>query len=42
MATQDRCCSIVPYFKVHDGKMEAFKALCQRFVEKTGEESGWW
>ncbi len=38
MATQDKCCTIVPYFKVQDGKLEAFKALCERFVEKTNEE----
>lgn len=23
MATQDRCCTIVPYYNVHPGKMEA-------------------
>ena len=39
MATQDRCCTIVPYFKVNPGKLPAFKALCERFVAKTqGEE----
>lgn len=38
MATQDRCCTIVPYFKVQSGKLEAFKALCERFVEKTRGE----
>ena len=40
MATQDKCCSIVPYFKVHDGQLAAFQALCERFVEKTSDESG--
>jgi quinol monooxygenase YgiN len=39
MATQDKCCTIVPYFKVHDGKLEAFHALCERFVAQTNEES---
>ena len=39
MATQDKCCTIVPYFKVQSGKLEAFKALCERFVEKTGKEA---
>lgn len=39
MATQDKCCTIVPYFKVQSGKLEAFKMLCERFVEKTDEES---
>ncbi len=38
MATTDTCCTIVPYFKVHDGKLEAFKELCERFVEKTDQE----
>ena len=38
MATQDKCCSIVPYFKVHSGKLEAFKALCEQFVEKASTE----
>jgi hypothetical protein len=31
-------CTIAPYFKVHDGKLEAFKLLCEQFVEKTNEE----
>ena len=39
MATEDTCCTIAPYFKVKEGKLEAFKNLCERFVEKTGEES---
>ena len=38
MATQDACCTIVPYFKVQAGKLDAFKALCERFVEKTSQE----
>ena len=38
MATQDKCCTIVPYFKVHSGQLEAFKALCEQFVEKTKQE----
>jgi len=39
MATQDTCCTIVPYFKVQSGKLDAFKALCEQFVAKTQEES---
>ena len=39
MATQDTCCTIVPYFKVSDGKLVAFKELCEKFVEKTKNES---
>jgi quinol monooxygenase YgiN len=40
MATNDTCCTIVPYFKVFDGKLDAFRALCERFVETTSSESG--
>lgn len=40
MATQDTCCSIAPYFKVHSGQLDAFRALCERFVDKTNEEPG--
>ncbi|MFZ4700913.1 MAG: putative quinol monooxygenase, partial [Candidatus Methylumidiphilus sp.] len=38
MATQDTCVSIVPYFKVAEGKLADFKALCEQFVEKTQAE----
>ena len=38
MATQDTCCTIVPYFKVHDGKLDAFKSLCEAFVKQTETE----
>jgi len=40
MATNDRCCTIAPYFRVHDGQLEAFRELCERFVDKAGEEAG--
>ncbi len=39
MATQDKCCSIVPYFKVLEGKLGAFKELCERFVATTKGEA---
>ncbi len=40
MATQkDKCCSIAPYFKIEDGKLDAFKSLCEKFVQKSSEES---
>jgi quinol monooxygenase YgiN len=39
MATQDKCCTIGPYFKVHEGELGPFKTLCEQFVEKTGKES---
>lgn len=35
MAVRDKYCTIVPYFKVADGKLEAFKELCEQLVEKT-------
>ena len=39
MVTQDKCCTIVPYFKVSNGKLDAFKELCEQFVDKTNSES---
>ena len=38
MATQDKCCTIVPYFKVQSDQLGAFKEMCEQFVEKTNEE----
>ena len=38
MATKDKCCTIVPYFKVQNGKLEAFKALSEQMVENTTKE----
>lgn len=40
MATTDTCCTLVPYFKVHAGQLDAFKELCEQFVTKTNDESG--
>ena len=40
MATDDTCCTIVPYFKVSAENLSAFKALCERFVAQTDRESG--
>ena len=40
MATEDKCFTIVPYFKIHNGKTQSFKALCERFVDKTRTEPG--
>jgi hypothetical protein len=40
MATNDMCCSSAPYFKAHEGKLEALKTLCDQLVQKTSEESG--
>ncbi len=38
MATQDRCCTIVPYFKVAPGQLPSFRALCEQFVARTERE----
>jgi quinol monooxygenase YgiN len=38
MEAKDSYCRIVAVSKVHSGKLEAFKELCQKFVEKTGRE----
>ncbi|MCM8540660.1 MAG: hypothetical protein NE328_10325 [Lentisphaeraceae bacterium] len=38
MATRDKCCSIVPYFKINEGQVAAFKALCEQFVAQTKNE----
>lgn len=40
MLNEDTCCTLVPYFTVHEGKLDAFKALGPRFVEKTRSEPG--
>jgi len=38
MAATDRVCTLVPYFKVAEGKMSEFRALCEKFVAKTKPE----
>lgn len=40
MSTLDQYCTISPYFRVLDGKLDQFKALCVRFIEKTQTEPG--
>ncbi|MDT8399756.1 MAG: hypothetical protein RQ899_14195 [Pseudomonadales bacterium] len=39
-APQDTCCSIAPYFKVNEGQLPAFKALCRKFVAASSGEKG--
>ena len=40
MALDDTVCTLVPYFLVNDGELDAFKALGERMVEKTrGEDA---
>lgn len=38
--TPDTSVSLHPYFKIHPGKIDAFKALSRRFVEQTKAEPG--
>jgi quinol monooxygenase YgiN len=38
MATQDRHVSIHPYFKISEGKLDAFRELCEQFVSLTSKE----
>ena len=40
MAQPDTCVTIVPYFKVHDGKLDEFKNGCAQFIETTKSEPG--
>ena len=40
MATEDKCCTLLPYFKIHSGKLQEFKTMCEQFVEKTKHEPG--
>ena len=39
MALEDGVCTLVPYFTVHDGKLDEFKSLGEQMVEKTRSES---
>ena len=40
MATDDACCTIVPYFHVPSENLDDFRALAERFVARTETESG--
>lgn len=40
MFTPDTCCTLVPYFEVQDGQLDAFKALARKLVAKTRTEPG--
>jgi hypothetical protein len=40
MFAPDTCCTLVPYFEVEDGQLDAFKALTQRLVAKARTEAG--
>jgi hypothetical protein len=38
MATQDTCCTIVPYFKVPSERLDTVREMCEQFVELTKTE----
>lgn len=40
MSKPDQCCSLAPYFKIHEGKVDDFKGVCQAFIDKTINEPG--
>lgn len=40
MTNKDTCCTLVPYFKIHEGQVDAFRAGCSAFIEKTRTEPG--
>jgi quinol monooxygenase YgiN len=40
MFAPDTCCTLVPYFEVQDGQLDAFKALARKLVAKTRTEPG--
>ena len=37
--TTDRCCTIVPYFKIGTGNRAAFEQICERLLTQTRLES---
>ncbi len=39
MALEDTVCTLVPYFTVHEGKLDEFKALGEQMVERTKSEA---
>jgi len=40
MTSPDTCCTLVPYFKVAPGQLDAFKRIVETFVAKTRTEPG--
>ena len=40
MFALDTCCTLVPYFEIQDGQLDAFKALALKLVAKTRTETG--
>ena len=40
MFKTDGCCTLVPYFEIHEGQEAAFRALGPQFVARTRNEPG--
>jgi quinol monooxygenase YgiN len=40
MFAPDTCCTLVPYFEIQEGQLDAFKALARKLVAKTRTEPG--
>jgi quinol monooxygenase YgiN len=38
MMNQDTCCTLAPYFKIHQGQVALFREGCEAFVKKTRTE----
>jgi quinol monooxygenase YgiN len=36
----DTVCTVIPYFEIQAGQLDAFKALAAQFVERTRSEAG--
>lgn len=39
MPTEDKCCSIVPYFNVPSENLDTFKGVCERLVAQSKKEA---
>ena len=39
MDSKDKHVTIVPYFKVHEGKLDAYMANCEEFIKLTSSET---
>ena len=39
MPTEDKCCSIVPYFNVLSENLDTFKDICEKMVKKSKSEA---
>jgi hypothetical protein len=40
MFAPDTCCTLVPYFEIQEGQLDAFKALARKLVARTRTEPG--